>query len=249
MIKYLIYIISVHAAQSFRSSFNISGGKTRRSTQRKSSRSSSETRAPWNLIRFVQQSSKFVSLPLPKLSKSEKKMIPGDTLWEAGSSTNFFTFGPLDDVVMGGASSSNFDEYTGIWKGTVTTANNGGFVGIRSTPFTNALDLSQCKGVEFKIKGPKGKKIKGMLRDNTEFNGPTWCTTFSIPNNGVLKVRLPFEKLVATKFARTIEGQVFQKDNVAGVQLVYSKFEYDGKLNPTFSVGDFSLQLISVEAY
>jgi len=190
-----------------------------------------------------------VSLPFAPSSTASSKISPGDTLWEAGVKSNPFTFGPLDDVVMGGASSSTFDEATGLWKGTVTTANNGGFIGIRSTPFKNNLDLSQCKGVEIEIIAPKGQRIKGMLRDNTEFNGPTWCTTFNVSKNGVMKVRLPFDKLIATKFARTMEGEVFQKNNVAGVQLVYSKFEYDGKLNPTFAVGDFSLQLVSVKAY
>ena len=136
--------------------------------------------------------------------------------------------------VMGGASSSNFDEATGLWKGTVTTANNGGFIGIRSTPFKNGVDMSQCKGVEIELLASNNKKggpqkIKGMLRDNTEFNGPTWCTTFNVPSKGgrVIRIKLDFNKLIATKFARVInDEEIFQKDNVSGVQLVYSKVRH-----------------------
>ena len=81
---------------------------------------------------------------------------------------------------MGGASSSNIDNNTGMWKGTVTDANNGGFVGIRSTPFKNglALDLSDCNGVELRLRLGGGKRFKFVVRDSTEFNGICWTTAF-----------------------------------------------------------------------
>ena len=48
---------------------------------------------------------------------------------------NRITWGPLDDVVMGGASRSDLqpgEQFKGIWKGEISTANNGGFAGIRT---------------------------------------------------------------------------------------------------------------------
>ena len=71
---------------------------------------------------------------MPNIFTSFHFVSVGETLWTPSSSENFFRFSPLDDVVMGGASSSTIDNNTGIWKGTVTDANNGGFVGVRSVP-------------------------------------------------------------------------------------------------------------------
>jgi len=34
-----------------------------------------------------------------------------------------------------------------------------------------------------------------------------------------------------------------------GLQFAYSKFEYDGKLNENFDVGDFTLQIAELKTY
>ena len=57
---------------------------------------------------------------------------------------------PLDDVVMGGASASSFDNDSRRWKGEVTSLNSGGFVGIRCKKLR--LDLSATQGVALKLK-------------------------------------------------------------------------------------------------
>jgi hypothetical protein len=59
---------------------------------------------------------------------------PNELIWSNDEQGNKFSFqwGPLDDVVMGGASKSSINEgnkWDGIWRGLVTTANNGGFAG------------------------------------------------------------------------------------------------------------------------
>ena len=64
--------------------------------------------------------------------------------WASVYNSNTFTFAPLDDVVMGGVSSSTFSSATGKWTGIVSESNSGGFIGIRSTPFSNTLDMSEC---------------------------------------------------------------------------------------------------------
>lgn len=218
-------------------------------------------RIPWDGFRFLKQSSQFVSLPKPFQNKGAPKIVyPGDVIWEPSSNSNIFRWGSLDDVVMGGASESEFDNATGTWKGTVTSANNGGFVGIRSTPFAAPLNMKKCKGFEFKLRGGDGKRFKAVIRDSTDFNGVCWTTSFDAPksslggffskgeNKSVGSVKIPFSKQIPTIFARTVPDQTFDVENVVGLQVAYSKFEYDGDLNPNFALGDFDLQLMEVRA-
>jgi len=254
MFRKIIFLSLLSITYSFQKELPLKTYKCKSTRQLKEFRSTSNTneKVPWDFLRFLQQSSKFMPFPKPPSLFNPRKEIasikPGDVLWKAGS-LNEFTFSPLDDVVMGGASSSSFDDATGLWKGNVSTANNGGFVGIRSTPFSKELDMSECKGIEISLRSSKGKKIKGMLRDTNEFNGPVWSASFDIKNNGIFKTRLPFDKLIATKYASTLNGKEFQKENVYAIQLVYSKFEYNEDLNPSFTVGDFSLQIVEISAY
>jgi hypothetical protein len=207
---------------------------------------SSQERKPWDVFRFARQSSRFISL-FPGSNKGVQVVQPGDTLWKPGQQQNGFTFAPLDDVVMGGASSSTFDASTGKWTGQVTDANNGGFVGIRSTPNLQ-LDMTKCKGLELKLRSNKQKRLKVAVRDSTEFNGITWATSVDLKNGSV--VRVPFAKQVPTVFAKVVDdSEAFRKDKVTAVQLVYSKFEYDGKLNPRFESGDVDVQIEEIKAY
>jgi hypothetical protein len=216
-------------------------------------------RRPWEFGRFVRQSSKFVS-PFPQ-RVTGSKIQPGEVLWEP-SSNSALSFGPLDDVVMGGASSSTFDNNNGVWRGTVTDANNGGFIGFRSYP-TQKWDMRDCRGIEVKLRGGSGKRFKFGMRDSPDFNGICWTTSFVAGGNPVLKlfessnkagdgsmtIKIPFNKQVPTRFARIVPNQTFDKTSVSGIQLAYSKFEYDGDLNPNFSLGDVELQILSIKAY
>ena len=172
----------------------------------------------------------------------------GETIWTPSSSQSFFGFAPLDDVVMGGASSSTVDNNTGMWTGTVTDANNGGFVGIRSTPFQSglSLDMSGCKGVELRLRKGAGRRFKLVVRDSTEFNGICWTTEFDA---GKTVIRIPFAKQIPTLFGKTQPGKTFNDENVAGFQIAYSKFEFDGQLNKKFLLGEFALQLLELKSY
>lgn len=106
----------------------------------------SATKQPWNVVRFLNQSSKFVQL-MP--SSSKKTVVQkGGVLWTPDDKAQSFRMAPLDDVVMGGVSASTVSKST--WTGRVTDANNGGFVGIRSTPGF-VWDASACRGLEWEI--------------------------------------------------------------------------------------------------
>lgn len=209
----------------------------------------SNDRKPWEIFRFFEQSSKFVTLPF-LAGKTQLKVIqPGAVLWSASERKHAFNMAPLDDVVMGGRSSSTFDSNTGIWTGTVTDANNGGFIGIRSTP-SFLWNMNSCKGLEYKLKtsSPTTKSYKFAVRDSTEFNGIVWATSVDV-KPGSSTVKVPFAKAIPTQFANVVPGQTFRKDNVVGIQLTYSKFAYGGDLNPKFSLGGVNLQIIEIRAY
>eukprot|EP00538_Stauroneis_constricta_P005113 CAMPEP_0119545706 /NCGR_PEP_ID=MMETSP1352-20130426/380_1 /TAXON_ID=265584 /ORGANISM="Stauroneis constricta, Strain CCMP1120" /LENGTH=246 /DNA_ID=CAMNT_0007590291 /DNA_START=267 /DNA_END=1007 /DNA_ORIENTATION=- len=213
-------------------------------------KSAAPKRKPWNVFRFVEQSSKFINI-IPKKAMAGS-VGAGVTIWNSQDDAKAgFTFAPLDDVVMGGASSSTFRN--GRWTGEVTDANNGGFIGIRSTPSLE-LDMSQCKGLKVTLRGDSiARRMKIGLRDNAEFNGIVWNSSFDVPggkNNRDVTIKLPFNKLIPNRFANTVsDAGDFNTSNVAGIQFVYSKFEYEGALNPKFSLGDIDIEIKKIESY
>lgn len=225
-------------------------------------RSNNDSRRPWDVLRFVRQSSRFVN-PFatgtkPSLAKERQgRITPGTLLWKAGSNSNDFEFGPLDDVVMGGASASTFDKATGKWTGSVTDANNGGFVGIRSTPLVE-YDLSDCKGIEWTLAGTdKDIRLKVVLRDTTDFNGIGWTASRDTTTQGrkppMMTLKIPFEGtngLVPSRFAKILtDSPPFSSSTVKAFQLTYSKFEFNGRMNPNFYLGDFSVQLLEIRTF
>ena len=219
-----------------------------------------EQRVPWDFRRFVSQSSKFIELPslLPSTAAAARVVSAGESFPE-------LQLFPLDDVVMGGASSSTFDNDSRTWAGEVTSLNSGGFVGIRCKTLSPALDLSATSGVELKLRSggsPVARRFKLILRDSTDFNGVCWTASFTVGGspvgalqkmltgaNAVETVRIPYAELVPTIFAKTVPDVTIDLRNIVGVQLALSKFEYDGGLNSLFAEGSFELELLDVAAY
>jgi hypothetical protein len=199
-------------------------------------------RVPWDWKRFLSQSSKFVELPsLPKKSEAARVLSPDDSFGE-------LQLFPLDDVVMGGASASTFDNDSRRWTGEVTALNSGGFVGIRCKSI-GPLDLSATTGVVLKVR-PDGteRRFKFVLRDSTDFNGICWTASFTVGSPSLTSlvasvvgsdisesVHIPYDTLVPTIFAKTVPEVSLDLANVVGVQIALSTFEYDGGLNPLFS--------------
>ncbi|KAE8689464.1 hypothetical protein F3Y22_tig00110937pilonHSYRG00067 [Hibiscus syriacus] len=158
-----------------------------------------------NLINAVRES---VGLRTGKLLFGLEDQISKELDW-----------GALDDVVMGGISESTFridrtggenGKPTGLFKGIVSTANNGGFSSIRTKNFSSPVDLSAYDGLELRLKGD-GRRYKLIVRTSTDWDTVGYTASFDT--------------------------------------LMFSKFEYDGKLNPTFVEGPFELPLSSIKAY
>ncbi|KAL3345141.1 hypothetical protein AABB24_024205 [Solanum stoloniferum] len=174
-----------------------------------------------------------------------------------GNSFKELPWGALDDVVMGGVSQSTFQidltggengGPTGLFKGIVTTANNGGFASIRTKNFSEPEDLSAYDGLELRLKGD-GRRYKLIVRTSSDWATVGYTSIFDTVE-GWQSVRLPFSSLRPIFRARTVlDTSPFDPSQITSLQLMFSKFESDGKLNPTFKEGPFELPVSCIRAY
>ncbi|KAM5587899.1 protein HIGH CHLOROPHYLL FLUORESCENCE PHENOTYPE 173, chloroplastic [Rosa sericea] len=175
-----------------------------------------------------------------------------------GNNYRELTWGALDDVVMGGVSQSTFlidpngsenGGPTGLFKGVVSTANNGGFTSIRTKNLSTPEDLSAYDGLELRLKGD-GRRYKLIVRTSGDWDTVGYTAGFDTVKDQWQTVRLPFSSLRPIFRAKTVpDAPPFDPSNIVSLQLMFSKFEYDGKLNPTFVEGEFKLPVSSIRAY
>ena len=86
-----------------------------------------------------------------------------------------------------------------------------------------------------------------------------YSKSFTVSENGKedegwCRVRLPFAAFLATRRAKTVPGapplsSSPSSSSIVSVQLMLSKFEYDGALNPVFEPGPFCLQIKEIKGY
>lgn len=161
------------------------------------------------------------------------------------------TWGAVDDVVMGGVSESaiRLVDNTALFAGNVSTANNGGFASVRTRNFDTPLDLSGYEGIELRVKGD-GKRYKFFLRTETQWDGIAYSYSFDTVANTWINVRVPFSDLIPVFRAKSLSNaERIDSSKIRSFQLMLSKFEYDGNLNPNFTPGGFVLQVESIKAY
>jgi uncharacterized protein YbjT (DUF2867 family) len=160
-------------------------------------------------------------------------------------------WGAVDDVVMGGVSESNIQlvEGTALFAGNVSTANSGGFASVRTKNFSPAFNLTGYEGIELRVRGD-GKRYKFFLRTDTRWDGVGYSYSFDTVANTWIDVRIPFADLIPVFRAKTLQDSPpIDASKISSFQLMLSKFEYDGELNPHFSTGGFTLQVESIKAY
>lgn len=178
---------------------------------------------------------------------------PGQLVFDFTSPTSDLkeVWGALDDVVMGGVSQSSIrlESDGAVFSGTVSTANSGGFVSVRTRNFEPPLDLAEAEGVELCVKGD-GDRYKLLLRSESGWDSLAYSYSFdTIPDTQML-IRVPFAKLIPVFRAKTVkDARPFDSSRVYAFQLMLSKFEYDGALNPHFSPGLFQLQVKFIKTY
>ncbi|GJQ14810.1 hypothetical protein GpartN1_g6601.t1 [Galdieria partita] len=162
-------------------------------------------------------------------------------------------WGPVDDVVMGGVSqskvelSSNGDSV--IFSGQVSTDNFGGFASVKTVPFETPIDLSGYDGIYLRFLGD-GKRYKFIIRCDKKWDGIAYIYSVDTVASTWKECYLLFSQFRPVFRAKTITPMTpLDSSRIYSFQLMYSKFEYDEKLNPTFQEGLFSLELKDIYAY
>ncbi len=204
---------------------------------------------------LVQAAANHFNSPQPSLSeggqggmKSGEKLIFDFTNPSAEIKDRW---GAVDDVVMGGVSQSGIQlvENTVVFAGNVSTQNSGGFASVRTKNFDPPLNLAGYEGVELRLRGD-GTRYKFFIRPATQWDGVAYGYSFDTEANTWMNVRVPFADLVPVFRAKTLKDAApIDSSHIYSFQLMLSKFEYDGELNPKFSPGGFALQVESIKAY
>lgn len=160
-------------------------------------------------------------------------------------------WGALDDVVMGGVSQSGLRILTtsALFTGVVSAANSGGFASIRTKNIQPPLDLSCFQGIQLRVKGD-GQRYKFLLRSSPAWDGVGYAFSFDTVAEQWQTIQIPFQQLTPVLRAkRNPTAPAFDPKTVYSLQLMLSKFEYDGALNPHFQPGPFALELETISAY
>ena len=160
-------------------------------------------------------------------------------------------WGAVDDVVMGGVSESQIQllNNKAVFLGNVSTKNNGGFASVRTRNFYPVMNLGDYEGIELKVKGD-GKRYKFIMRCEGTWDGISYCYSFDTVKDDFQILRIRFADLIPVFRAKTVaEADSFNSNQVYSMQLMLSKFEYDGKLNPYFEPGIFRLEVEYIKAY
>ena len=169
-------------------------------------------------------------------------------------------WGAIDDGVMGGVSQSGLRLQTtadaashrssyGRFAGQVSTANSGGFASVRTRNFDPPFNLQGWPGIQLQVRGD-GQRYKVILRDRSGWDSVAHCASFETVRDAWASVAIPFTALQPTFRARTLPTAApIQVDQICSVQLMLSKFEYDGALNPQFQPGAFCLDVAEIGVY
>ena len=119
----------------------------------------------------------------------------------------------------------------------------------RTKNFDPSFNLSGYEGIEIKVKGD-GKRYKFILRTETSWDGVGYCYSFETQADTWINVKIPFTELTPVFRAKTVkDAPKIDARRICSVQLMLSKFEYDGELNPNFSAGAISLEVETIKAY
>lgn len=111
------------------------------------------------------------------------------------------------------------------------------------------MDLGPYDGIELRVFGD-GQRYKLNLRTDTSWDGLSYCRSFDTEADKWQTIRLPFSEFSPTFRARTVkDGAKVNPSSIVSTQLMLSKFEYDGDLNPNFRLGEFSLPVQYIKSY
>ena len=103
--------------------------------------------------------------------------------------------------------------------------------------------------MKLRVKGD-GQRYKIFIRTESTWDGVGYSYSFDTVANTWLDIQIPFTDLVPVFRAKIVKDcPPMDVSKVCSLQLMLSKFEYDGALNPAFNTGFFALEVASIQAY
>lgn len=148
-------------------------------------------------------------------------------------------FRPIDDRVMGGVSQSRMTASangTGVFSGTLSRENNGGFASVRVAGLD--LDLTEATHLVFRARGD-GRTFKLRLHDDTRFDGVAFETRFDTVAGQWIDIELPIDGFRPVWRGRLVrDAPPLNRAAIVSVGLMVS----DGQ------DGEFSLELEALTA-
>ena len=162
----------------------------------------------------------------------------------------------LNDTVMGGKSTSTFniEDEEGLFEGNIFTVNDGGFASVKFHP--ENVDkfkemLKDCVGVVVTVKNLEDKvqRFKVQLASMTKMRAFNYQSEVILPpKSEYTPVFLHISTFWPTMFGHILahQGKV-DVTAIDTVGLIVSKLKDDGKPNPDFNEGRFSLAIKSIK--
>jgi len=116
-----------------------------------------------------------------------------------------------------------------------------------------AWDVSEFSEIAVQVRCQQGMRYKLCLRDEPGWDAVTWCRSFDTSPGLWQEVRFPFSEFRPVVRGKTLAGSAggskeMKKSSLFSVQMMLSKYEYDGQLNPNFKEGDFELEFGAIRA-
>jgi len=182
---------------------------------------------------------------LPKQERAEEMVMQ---FFGAG---DLAAWNPLDDVIMGGNSSSAWvqgAENTAVWQGDLVFF-GGGFCGTRSMQLDR--DLSKFDGISLRVKGD-GQRYKLNLKTSYNAAMPeyTYQAGFDTVDGEWTTIDLPFNSFVPVKMGNELsDAPALDASLVSTLGMVLSRFEFNGLPNPRHREGPFRLEVQHMAAF
>jgi len=164
-------------------------------------------------------------------------------------------FQRLDDVIMGGKSESSWKKHKkfATWTGKLIEE-GGGFCGTRAKDLD--VNLSEWDGIRIKVRGD-GSRFKMNFKAPIFADRPesTYQATFETKAGEWAIIDIPLTSFVPVKMSNV----QYEAPRLAELDppmrkmimlgLVYSRFEYNGRPNPAYKPGPFSLDVEFIKLY
>ncbi len=140
------------------------------------------------------------------------------TIFEFSKQSNISSWRVVDDVVMGGVSSGNFEineEGNGLYTGKISLDNNGGFSSLRYQ--FDKINVENFSKVILKIKGD-GKKYQFRVKDNSQ-NYYSYVQTFETSNDWEL-VEISLSEMYPAFRGRKLDLNDFSSNEIEEIALL-----------------------------